>query len=109
MDEIVTTARDLELEVTKDAIEEHIMEHENEVTTEEFHEILNKEHQEIYRIVSPSEKEEGERGQMPTFSIKNLLKKWKNVRATVLECTLTKLMSKSLGISRTTMLLITSG
>ncbi|GFT86377.1 hypothetical protein TNCV_3258901 [Trichonephila clavipes] len=37
------------------------------------------------RNVSPSEKEEDERGPMPTSSIKDLLKKWEDVRAMVLE------------------------
>ncbi|GFW04334.1 hypothetical protein TNCV_877071 [Trichonephila clavipes] len=45
MDEILTTARDLELEVKEDDIEELIMGHEDELTTEEVQEILNKEHQ----------------------------------------------------------------
>ncbi|GFW45899.1 hypothetical protein TNCV_4496181 [Trichonephila clavipes] len=45
MDEILTTARDLELEVNEDGIEELIMGHEDELTTE-FQEILNEEHQE---------------------------------------------------------------
>ncbi|GFW60528.1 hypothetical protein TNCV_568761 [Trichonephila clavipes] len=46
MDEILTTARDLELEMNEDDIEELIMGHEDELTTEELQEILNKEHQE---------------------------------------------------------------
>ncbi|GFW49906.1 hypothetical protein TNCV_1885691 [Trichonephila clavipes] len=46
MDEILTTARDLELEMNEDDIEELIMGHENELTTEELQEILNEEHQE---------------------------------------------------------------
>ncbi|GFU92597.1 putative LOC100569746 [Trichonephila clavipes] len=46
MDEILTTARDLELEVNEDDIEELIMAHEDELTTEELQEILNEEHQE---------------------------------------------------------------
>ncbi|GFU33031.1 hypothetical protein TNCV_4156021 [Trichonephila clavipes] len=46
MDEILTTARDLELEVNEDDIEELIMGHEDELTTEELQEILNEEHQE---------------------------------------------------------------
>ncbi|GFY00001.1 tigger transposable element-derived protein 1 [Trichonephila clavipes] len=45
MDEILTTARDLELEVNEDDIEELIMGHEDELTAE-LQEILNKEHQE---------------------------------------------------------------
>ncbi|GFU09065.1 hypothetical protein TNCV_1319231 [Trichonephila clavipes] len=52
MDEILTTARDLELEVNEDDIEELIMGHEDELTTEQ--EILNEEHQET---LSPSEQE----------------------------------------------------
>ncbi|GFU24524.1 uncharacterized protein TNCV_2264801 [Trichonephila clavipes] len=51
MDEILTTARDLEME----------------------------------RNVSPSEQEEDERGPMPTSATKDLLKKWEDVRAMVLE------------------------
>ncbi|GFS73762.1 uncharacterized protein TNCV_1458071 [Trichonephila clavipes] len=42
-------------------------------------------HQETQRNVSPSEQEEGERGPMPTSAIKDLLKKWEDVRAMVLE------------------------
>ncbi|GFT86489.1 hypothetical protein TNCV_3259831 [Trichonephila clavipes] len=38
MDEILTTARDLELEVNEDDIEELIMGHEDELTTEELQE-----------------------------------------------------------------------
>jgi hypothetical protein len=69
MDEIVTTARDLELEVNEDDIEELIMEHEDDLTTEELQELLNEEHQETQRDVSP-EKEEDEKGLMPTSAIK---------------------------------------
>ncbi|GFS97507.1 uncharacterized protein TNCV_4262831 [Trichonephila clavipes] len=71
MDEILTTARDLELEVNEDDIEELIMGHEDELTTE-LQEILNEEHQETQRNVSPSEQEEDERGPMPTSAIKDL-------------------------------------
>ncbi|GFT09374.1 uncharacterized protein TNCV_5062401 [Trichonephila clavipes] len=46
---------DLELEVNEDDIEELIMGHEDELTTEELQEILNEEHQETQRNVSPSE------------------------------------------------------
>ncbi|GFV96970.1 hypothetical protein TNCV_4351831 [Trichonephila clavipes] len=56
MDEILTTARDVELEVNEDDIEELMMGHEDdieelmmghedELTTEELQEILNEEHQ----------------------------------------------------------------
>ncbi|GFT01037.1 uncharacterized protein TNCV_4054381 [Trichonephila clavipes] len=65
MDEILTTARDLELEVNKDDIEELIMGHEDELTIEELQEILNEEHQETQQNVSPKQ-EEDERGPMPT-------------------------------------------
>ncbi|GFX58851.1 uncharacterized protein TNCV_805551 [Trichonephila clavipes] len=85
MDEILTTARDLELEVNEDDIEELIRGHEDELTTEELQEILNKEHQETQRYVSSSEQEKDERGPMPASAIKNLLKKWADVRAMVLE------------------------
>ncbi|GFT37128.1 hypothetical protein TNCV_1126111 [Trichonephila clavipes] len=85
MDEILITARDLELEENEDDIEELIMGHEDELTTEELQEILNEEHQETQRNVSPSEQEEDERGPMPTSAIKDLLKKWADVRAMVLE------------------------
>ncbi|GFV77562.1 uncharacterized protein TNCV_1070911 [Trichonephila clavipes] len=61
MREILTTARDLELEVNEDDIEELIMGHEDEPTTEELQEILNEEHQETQRNVSPSEQEEDKR------------------------------------------------
>ncbi|GFU54572.1 uncharacterized protein TNCV_3025201 [Trichonephila clavipes] len=85
MDEILTTARDLELEVNEDDIEELIMGHEDELTTEEPQEILNEEHQKTYRNVSPSEQEEDERGPLPTPTIKDLLKRWADARAMVLE------------------------
>ncbi|GFV42433.1 uncharacterized protein TNCV_3646691 [Trichonephila clavipes] len=85
MDEILTTARDLELEVNEDDIEELIMGHEDELTIEELQEILNEEHQETQRNASPSEQEEDERGPMPTSAIKDLLKKWAGVKAMVLE------------------------
>ncbi|GFX00390.1 uncharacterized protein TNCV_4680651 [Trichonephila clavipes] len=55
------------------------------LTIEELQEILNEEHQEIQRNVSPSEQEEDERGPMPTSAIKDLFKKWDAVRAMVLE------------------------
>ncbi|GFT99563.1 uncharacterized protein TNCV_114481 [Trichonephila clavipes] len=108
MDEILTTARDMELEVNEDDIEELIMGHEDELTIEELLEILNEEHQETQRNVSPSEQEEDERGPMLTSAIKDL-KKWDVVREMVLEWTQTKLMSVGIGIFATTMLLITSG
>ncbi|GFU49923.1 uncharacterized protein TNCV_2362171 [Trichonephila clavipes] len=85
MYEVLTTARDLELEVNEDDIEELIMGHEDELTIEELQEILNEEHQEIQRNVSPSEQEENERGPMPTSAIKDRLKKWEAVRAMLLE------------------------
>ncbi|GFX16758.1 uncharacterized protein TNCV_4187331 [Trichonephila clavipes] len=85
MDEILTTARDLELEVNEDDIEELIMRHQDELTTEELQESLNEEHKETHRNVSPSEQEEDERGPMPTSSIKDLLKKWADVRVILLE------------------------
>src|SRR5215510_13150543 len=84
MDEIVTTARDLELEVNEDDIEELLMEQEDDLTTEELQEILNEEHQETQRDVFP-EKEEDEKGPMPTSAIEDLLKNWEDVRTTVLE------------------------
>ncbi|GFX20114.1 hypothetical protein TNCV_1436741 [Trichonephila clavipes] len=46
------------------------MGHEDELTTEELQEILNEEHQETQRNVSPSEQGEDERGPMPTSVIK---------------------------------------
>ncbi|GFY04663.1 uncharacterized protein TNCV_419191 [Trichonephila clavipes] len=85
MDEMLTTARDLELEVNEDDIEELIMGYEDELTTEDLQEILNEEHQETQRNVSPSEQEEDKRGPMPTSAIKYLLKKSESVRAMVLE------------------------
>ncbi|GFX61401.1 uncharacterized protein TNCV_4894451 [Trichonephila clavipes] len=85
MDEILTTASDLEMEVNEDDIEELIMAHEDELTIEELQEILIEEYQETQRNVSPSEQEEDEREPMPTSAIKDLLKKWEAVRAMVLE------------------------
>ncbi|GFT11113.1 uncharacterized protein TNCV_1084651 [Trichonephila clavipes] len=84
VDEILTTARYLELEVNEDDIEELIMGHEEELTIAELEEILHEEYQETQRNVSPSEQEEDERGPMPTSAIKYLLKKWEAVRAMVL-------------------------
>ncbi|GFW48822.1 uncharacterized protein TNCV_4244021 [Trichonephila clavipes] len=81
--EILTTARDLELEVNEDDIEELIMGHENELTID-LQETLNEEHQEAQQNVSPSEQEEDERGPMLTSAIKDLLKKWERC-AIVLE------------------------
>ncbi|GFV52177.1 uncharacterized protein TNCV_5070981 [Trichonephila clavipes] len=60
------------------------MGHEDELTIE-LQEILNEEHQETQRNVSPSEQEEDERGPMPTSVIKDFLKKREAVRAMVLE------------------------
>ncbi|GFV52874.1 uncharacterized protein TNCV_2875421 [Trichonephila clavipes] len=84
MDEILTTARDLELKMNEDDIEELIMRHEDELTIEP-QEMLNEEHQETQRNVSPSEQEEDEREPMRTSAIKDLFKKWDAVRAMVLE------------------------
>ncbi|GFY03401.1 uncharacterized protein TNCV_1173591 [Trichonephila clavipes] len=109
MDEILTTSRDLELVVNEDDMEELIMGHEDELTTE-LQEILNEEHQETLRNVSPSEQEKDERGPMPTSAIKVLLKKWVDVRAMVLEWHPNQAdVSRGLEIFTTTMLLITSG
>ncbi|GFS50289.1 hypothetical protein TNCV_1638051 [Trichonephila clavipes] len=107
MDEILTTARDLELEVNEDDIEELIMGHEDELTTE-LQESLKEDHQEKHSEMSP-EQEEDERGPMPTSVIRDLLKNWEDVRAMVLEWHQTKLMSVGLGIFTTIMLLIASG
>ncbi|GFV56426.1 uncharacterized protein TNCV_1709761 [Trichonephila clavipes] len=85
MDGILTTARDLEFERNDYGIEELIMGHENELTKEELQEILNEEHQETQRNVSPSEQEEDERCPMPTSTIKDILKKWEAARGMVLE------------------------
>ena len=73
LDEIVTTARDLELEVNEDDIKEHIM--ENDMMTEEIQELLNEERQETQRDVFSSDKEEDERGPIPTSAFKDLLKR----------------------------------
>ncbi|GFV80199.1 uncharacterized protein TNCV_1477611 [Trichonephila clavipes] len=61
------------------------MGHEDELTIEELQAILNEEHQETQRNVSPSEPEEDERGPMSTSAIKDLLKKWADFRSMVLE------------------------
>ncbi|GFW40781.1 uncharacterized protein TNCV_4368291 [Trichonephila clavipes] len=57
----------------------------DELTIEDLQEILNEEHQETQRNVSPSEHEEDERGRMPKSATKDILKKWEAVRAMVLE------------------------
>ncbi|GFV54552.1 hypothetical protein TNCV_955351 [Trichonephila clavipes] len=54
MDGILTTARDLELEVNEDDIEELIMGHGDELTIEELQEILNEEHQETTKWTKPT-------------------------------------------------------
>ncbi|GFX35579.1 uncharacterized protein TNCV_103861 [Trichonephila clavipes] len=69
------------------------MGHEDELKTEELQEILNEEHQETRRNVSPSEQEEDERGPMSTSAIKDLLKKWEDVSNGSQNGTHTKLMS----------------
>ncbi|GFX58527.1 hypothetical protein TNCV_417071 [Trichonephila clavipes] len=69
-DEILTTARDLELEMNEDDIEEHIMGHEDELKTEELQEILNEEHQETHPNVSPSEQEETKEDQCRHLPLK---------------------------------------
>ncbi|GFV21824.1 uncharacterized protein TNCV_4525111 [Trichonephila clavipes] len=110
MDEILTTARDLELEVNEDDVEELIMGHEDELTIEELQEILNQEHQKTQRNVSSSEQEEDERGPMPTSAIKDLLKKWEAVRAMVLEWHPNQADVSRVGnLYNNNMLLITSG
>ncbi|GFV41040.1 uncharacterized protein TNCV_2666311 [Trichonephila clavipes] len=53
--------------------------------TLELQEILNEEHQETHRNVSPSEQEKDERGPMQTSTIQDILKKWEDVRAMVSE------------------------
>ncbi|GFW34185.1 uncharacterized protein TNCV_288671 [Trichonephila clavipes] len=106
MDEILTTARHLELEVNEDDIEELLMGHDDELTIEELQEILNDEHQETQRNVS--KQEEDERGPMPTSAIKDLLKKWDAVRAMILEWHPNQADVSRVGIITTTMLLITS-
>ncbi|GFT46119.1 uncharacterized protein TNCV_62521 [Trichonephila clavipes] len=58
---------------------------EREDDIEELEEILNEKHQETHRKVSSSEQEEDERAPMPISAIKNLLKKWADIRAMVLE------------------------
>ncbi|GFU93461.1 uncharacterized protein TNCV_2728481 [Trichonephila clavipes] len=74
MDGILTTARDLELKVNEDDIEELIMGHEDELMIE-LEETLNDEHQETQRNVSPCEQEENEREPLSISAIKDLLKK----------------------------------
>ncbi|GFX59815.1 hypothetical protein TNCV_1778541 [Trichonephila clavipes] len=51
MDEILTIARDLEWKVNEDDIEELVMGHKDELTTE-LQEILNEEHQETQLLVT---------------------------------------------------------
>ncbi|GFW25535.1 hypothetical protein TNCV_3722631 [Trichonephila clavipes] len=53
--QVLTTARDQELEVNEDYTEVLIMGNEDELTTEELQEYLNEKHQETQRNVSPSE------------------------------------------------------
>ncbi|GFT26143.1 uncharacterized protein TNCV_1543641 [Trichonephila clavipes] len=57
---------------------------EDELTID-LQEILNEEYQETQRNVPLSEQDEDKRGQMLTSAIKDLLKKWADVRAMVLE------------------------
>ena len=65
--EIVTTARDLELEV--DDIEELITEHENDLTTDELRELLDEERQETQRDVSFPLIKRKTKEQLPTSAI----------------------------------------
>ncbi|GFU45236.1 uncharacterized protein TNCV_4236451 [Trichonephila clavipes] len=65
MDEILTTARGLELEMKEDDIEELIMGHEDELTTEKLQEILSEEHQETQRSVSPEQEKEDQCRHLP--------------------------------------------
>ncbi|GFU03432.1 uncharacterized protein TNCV_11991 [Trichonephila clavipes] len=95
--------------VNEDDIEELIMGHEDELTTEELQEILNEEHLETHRNVSPSEQEKDERGPMPTSAIKYLFKKWADVTVIVFEWHPNQAHVSRVGIFITTMLLITSG
>ncbi|GFT67768.1 hypothetical protein TNCV_271591 [Trichonephila clavipes] len=69
MYEILTTARDLELEVNEDGIEDLIMGHEDELTTE-LQEILNEEHQETQRNVSLLNKRKTKEDQCRHLSLK---------------------------------------
>ncbi|GFV50499.1 uncharacterized protein TNCV_4746161 [Trichonephila clavipes] len=85
MDGILTTARDLELEVNEDDIEELIMGHEDERTTEELQEILNEEHKETQQNVSPSEQEEDEKRTNADICHYRSFEKCVDVRAMVLE------------------------
>ncbi|GFU03434.1 uncharacterized protein TNCV_12001 [Trichonephila clavipes] len=95
--------------VNEDDIEEFIMGHEDELTTEELQEILNEEHLETHRNVSPSEQEEDERRPMPTSAIKDLFKKWADVTVIVFEWHPNQADVSRVGIFTTIMLLITSG
>ncbi|GFT24143.1 uncharacterized protein TNCV_2063891 [Trichonephila clavipes] len=85
------------------------MGHEDELTTEELQEILNEEHQETQRNVSPSEQEEDERDPMPTSAIKDLLKKWADVRALVLEWHPNQAVSRVGDLYNDNAIIITSG
>ncbi|GFU11195.1 hypothetical protein TNCV_406311, partial [Trichonephila clavipes] len=66
------------------------MGHEDELTIEELQEILNEEHQETQRNVSPSEEEEDQRGPM---IFKDLLKSGRLSEQWSSNGTQTKLMS----------------
>ncbi|GFY30228.1 hypothetical protein TNCV_3091351 [Trichonephila clavipes] len=61
---------DLESEVNEDDIEELIMGHEDELTIEELQEILNEEHHETQRNVSPSEKRKTKEDQFRHLPLK---------------------------------------
>ncbi|GFY02010.1 hypothetical protein TNCV_5098711 [Trichonephila clavipes] len=66
MDEILTTARDLELEVNEDDIEELIMGHEDELTTEQLQEMKNtKKHSEMCLLLNKRKPKEDQCRHMP--------------------------------------------
>ncbi|GFW98206.1 hypothetical protein TNCV_331581 [Trichonephila clavipes] len=68
MEEILTTVRDLELEVNEDDIEELIMGQKDELTTEELLEILNKntkKHSEMCLLLNKRKTKEDQYRHMP--------------------------------------------
>ncbi|GFX92820.1 hypothetical protein TNCV_2657341 [Trichonephila clavipes] len=67
MDGIFTTARDLELEVNEDVIEELIMGHEDELTIEELQEILKntKKHNDMCLLLNKRKMKEDQCRHLP--------------------------------------------
>ncbi|XP_023210348.1 tigger transposable element-derived protein 1-like [Centruroides sculpturatus] len=77
--EIISTARELELEMEVEDVEELIEEHQEELTTEELQALMAQEH-EAQREASSDEEEEQFNQPISTAAIKDFLVKWGEVQ-----------------------------